>query len=74
MINLKVGQLVHVGCNAAKYLDGDLIAFENVRVEAVGYDWLVVRDNLGRPYTASFTDQKYVKEFMREITEPQDDE
>lgn len=74
MINLKVGQPVHVGWNAAKCFNGDIIAYENVRVEAVGYDWLVVRDNRGIPYTAAFLDQSEVDEFMREITEPQDDD
>ena len=71
MQNLKVGQPVHVGWNAAKWCD-ERGSFTG-RVEAVGYDWVVFRDNYGKAYSAvvPLTCQA---EFLKEVTEPTDDE
>lgn len=51
---LQIGQTIELGWNGAKYLGDSFLSHSEVRVEAVGIDWIVVRDNAGRPWSATF--------------------
>ena len=68
MINLRVGQEVFVGWNAAKYLDEKVAYDTALRVEAVGVDWAVFRSHLGEPFAVSFNSNADAAQFMEEVT------
>lgn len=38
-----IGQVIEVGHNAAKNMGFDYCEFEKARVEAIGFDWVVLR-------------------------------
>ena len=51
---LLVGQTIDLGWNGAKYFD-EMLGYSEVRVEAVGVDWIVVRTSSGKAYATGFT-------------------
>jgi hypothetical protein len=48
-----VGQAIYLGWNGSKYFNEHL-AYSEVRVEATGADWVVIRDTDGRASAAAF--------------------
>lgn len=69
MQNLKVGQKVHVGFNAAKWFNecGTITG----RVEAVSHDWVIVRLEDGGAY-AAIVPREDQTEFLKEVTNDED--
>lgn len=56
MSNLQVGELITIGYNGDKYLQSyDVCYLEEFRVEAIGYDWIVLRGSEGQVAVGSFT-------------------
>ena len=49
---MKTGETLSVGWNGAKLLGSEFLAHETVRVEAIGVDWVVVRDRDGQAFSA----------------------
>lgn len=68
---LQVGMRISVGWNSAKWLGDTQISYHTeLRVEAVGFDWLVLRcASTGLAYTAAFSNEQQAKEFMDEVTD-----
>lgn len=50
---IHIGQLITLGWNGSKYFT-EYAAYSDVRVEAIGIDWIVVRDSNGRAHAAAF--------------------
>ena len=48
-----IGQEITLGWNGAKYFDS-MLSSSTVRVEAVGIDWIVIRDAEGRAWASGF--------------------
>lgn len=65
-MNIHVGQTIELGWNGAKYFD-EILAYSEVRVEAVGIDWVVIRDRNGRSWATGFPPEKDHKTMMREL-------
>ncbi len=51
---LNPGDTIKLGWNGAKLLGCEQVAYDTVRVEAVGADWVVVRIAEGAPLAATF--------------------
>lgn len=62
-----VGQCIKLGWNGAKYFN-EILAYEDVRVEAVGVDWVVVRDSNGRPWATGFLKDEGHASMLQELT------
>lgn len=54
MTKALTGCEIGIGWNGAKALGDTALAYGTVRVEAVGADWIIVRDGSGLPYAATF--------------------
>ncbi len=48
------GEVIKLGWNGAKLLGDENLAYGQVRVEAVGADWIVVRSEAGESRAATF--------------------
>lgn len=51
MSDVMVGQTIEVGWNGSKLLGDEYIAYSDMRIEAFGQGWVVLRDSLGRCYS-----------------------
>ena len=60
-IMIQVGQTIDLGWNGAKYFD-EMLGYSEVRVEAVGVDWIVVRTPTGKAYATGFTPGANIKQ------------
>jgi len=63
-----IGKTITLGWSGAERL-GLNCAYEEVRVEAVGHDWIVVRDSHGVPATADFYPNHGVEHMLKELQE-----
>lgn len=48
------GDVIKLGWNGAKHLGDENLAYEEVRVEATGADWIVFRTERGESRAATF--------------------
>jgi hypothetical protein len=64
-----VGRVLHGYCNG--YFGRD--SYDDKRIEAEGYDWLVVRDSAGRPDFADFKDSTDKQAHIEEWAQQKDD-
>ena len=64
---IQIGQTIELGWNGAKYFN-EILAYSEVRVEAVGIDWIVVRDSNGRPWATGFLPDEGHDAMMQELT------
>lgn len=64
---IQVGQTIELGWNGAKYFN-EILAYSEVRVEAVGIDWIVVRDSNGRPWATGFLPDEGHDIMIQELT------
>lgn len=65
---LLVGQKIRLGWNGAKYFT-ESIAYEEVRVEAVGIDWIVIRDQNDNAHATGFAATvglDYIKRYQKD--------
>tara|TARA_R110000744_G_C19357750_1_gene561058 strand:+ start:2503 stop:2718 length:216 start_codon:yes stop_codon:yes gene_type:complete len=53
-MQLLPGEVIKLGWNGAKLLGDENLAYEQVRVEAAGADWVVVRSEAGKSRAATF--------------------
>ncbi len=53
-MQLLPGDVIKLGWNGAKHLGDETVAYEQVRVEAAGADWVVVRTERGEALAATF--------------------
>lgn len=62
-MELQIGQAITLSHNGSKILGSELISYSQVRVEAIGTDWVVVRNDMGDAYAGTFrlSDNKYEK-------------
>lgn len=49
-----IGEMIKLGWNGAKAMGDTDYAYEYVRVEAVGFDWVVLRSQSGKPLAGTF--------------------
>lgn len=66
-MTIEVGQTIKLGWNGSKYFN-EILAYESVRVEAVGIDWIAVRDSNGRPWAAGFLPDEGHESMLQELT------
>jgi hypothetical protein len=66
-----IGHPFTLGHNGAKQLGNEYVAFEVVRVEAIGCGWLVVRTASGEPLAATFDNPSHVssQQMIKELEE-----
>jgi len=67
MTRLAIGEILYPGWNGAKELGDESVAncFKGVRVEAVGVDWVVVRDVAsGEVLSATFDSPEQLENFL----------
>lgn len=65
---MQIGQTFSAEWNAAKTLGCTSMAYTEMRVEAVGFDWVVVRDADGDAHAATFHTEAEKQEFLKEFT------
>ena len=53
-MQLLPGEVIKLGWNGAKLLGDENLAYEQVRVESAGADWVVVRSEAGKSRAATF--------------------
>lgn len=53
-MQLLPGDVIKLGWNGAKHLGDESLAYEQVRVEAAGADWVVIRTESGESMAATF--------------------
>lgn len=63
-INLKVGQRFHICWESCELFTNNANAYDPIVVEAVGMDWVVVRDVQGVSHAATFKTPDEIRQFM----------
>lgn len=66
---IMVGQIVAIGWNGAKRFGNENLAYSEARVEAVGTDWIVIRDEQGRAHAATFPASAELGTMLRSLGE-----
>lgn len=61
---MNIGEIVYLGWNGAKRLCDNSVAYSDVWVEAVGVDWVVVRDETGVAHAATFCQGEDMREVL----------
>ncbi len=64
---MRVGQNVLVSWNMAKELDVEVGMGESMRVEAIGDDWIVLRDKDGWSRAATFAHREALDTFLADV-------
>lgn len=64
-----IGEQAMCGFNTAKALGDETLQGENIRLEAMGHDWLVFRDTAGRAHAVDFVSHVELVAFVRGLNE-----
>jgi hypothetical protein len=62
-----IGCVIEVGHNGSKMLGDEYVSYSDVRVEAIGIDWVVVRTEHGKSLSATFADAMTYNEIEKEL-------
>lgn len=58
-----IGKAFICGWNEAKRLD-ESVAYKNIRLEAIGNDWAVFRDENGKAHAVDFENYRELSDFF----------
>jgi len=64
-MNLQIGMTLHGFCGGAFGRD----SYATKRIEALGPDWIIARDNEGNVHIAIFDNQAHMESFVRDWDE-----
>lgn len=65
--SLRVGSVIPVGHNGSKSLGDEYLSYTNVRIEAIGSDWLIVRTCEGVSASVNFVKPTDISEMVEEL-------
>jgi hypothetical protein len=65
-MQLLPGDVIKLGWNGAKHLGDESLAYEQVRVEAAGADWVVIRTESGESRAATFAPYATILKVLKE--------
>ena len=64
---LRVGGVIPVGHNGSKSLGDEYLSYTDVRIEAIGSDWIIVRTYEGLSASVNFAEPTDIREMVEEL-------